>query len=152
MIILPMEEQHIEEVYAIEVESFTLPWTIADFRNEIANNKLAIYVVAVDNDKVIGYGGMWHVITEGHITNIAVARQQRKKGVATAILQELINIAEQKEMIGVTLEVRMSNKAGIRLYTKHGFKIEGFRKNYYTDTKEDAIIMWKILQKDVDEV
>lgn len=147
-----MEEQHIEEVYAIEVESFTLPWTIADFRNEIANNKLAIYVVAVDNDKVIGYGGMWHVITEGHITNIAVARQQRKKGVATAILQELINIAEQKEMIGVTLEVRMSNKAGIRLYTKHGFKIEGFRKNYYTDTKEDAIIMWKILQKDVDEV
>ncbi len=147
MKILPMEECHIDEVHKIELESFSIPWTKGDFIHEITNNKLAIYIVAVDEGKVVGYGGMWHVVTEGHITNIAVADSHRKKGVGTAILQEFIRIAIEREMIGITLEVRVNNQAGIRLYTKHDFKVEGFRKNYYSDTKEDAIIMWKMLRE-----
>ncbi len=145
MKILPMDESHIEEVYNIELDSFSIPWTKDDLIKEVTTNKLAIYVVAVDNDKVVGYGGMWHVVTEGHITNIAVSEEYRKKGVGTAILQELIKIGLEKEMIGITLEVRVNNQAAIRLYTKHDFKVEGLRKNYYSDTKEDAIIMWRVL-------
>ncbi len=140
-----MTLEHIEQVFAIEEDCFAIPWSKASFRDEIKNNKMAIYIVAIEDDKVLGYGGMWHVINEGHITNIAVKKEERKRGIATKIVSSLIDIAKEKEMIGITLEVRVSNKIAIDIYKKNGFVMEGIRKEYYDDNKEDAIVMWKHL-------
>ncbi len=143
--IVKMAENHISDVVDIENKCFKIPWTKSSFEKEIKNNKLAVYFVALDNEKnrVVGYGGMWHVINEGHITNIAVKEEYRKRGIATKIIEKLSEFAMEKEMIGLTLEVRAKNYAAIKLYKKLGFYMEGIRPEYYSDTKEDAIIMWK---------
>jgi len=142
MIIEFMSERHIDEVTRIEQDSFAIPWTRRDFERELASRH-AIYIVALEDNKVIGYAGMWHVVNEGHIVNIAVKEEKCRMGVGTQLVRRLIDIAIEKEMIGLTLEVRMSNTAGQRLYHKFGFKAEGIRRRYYADTGEDAIIMWK---------
>ena len=104
---------------------------------------MAIYYVAVENGKVLGYAGMWHVVVEGHITNVGVMEEARCKGIGSMLMEKLIEIGVEKKMYGITLEVRMGNAPAQALYHKYGFKAEGIRKNYYPDTKEDAIIMWK---------
>lgn len=137
-----MNKSHIDGIMEIEKDSFAIPWSRASVEKELSNN-LAIYVVAVENEKVMGYGGMWHVVNEGHITNIAVHKDYRRKGIGNIIVNKLIEIAEKKEMIGLTLEVRKSNVPALELYRKNGFKLEGIRPEYYEDNKEDAYIMWK---------
>jgi len=137
-----MTLDHIDDIYEIELQSFSVPWDKSDFVKEITENDKAIYVVAAFDGEVAGYGGMWHIVNEGHITNIAVSEKYRQNGVGSAILAHLIDIAHEKEMIGLTLEVRVGNEAAMKMYSKFGFKAEGLRKNYYTDTKEDAVIMW----------
>ncbi len=145
--IQPMTLEDVDGVYAVELESFSVPWTRASFVQELTENKLALYFVAKDvteaGETVVGYAGMWHVVTEGHITNVAVKPEWRRQGVGDMLIEKCIAVAEEKEMIGITLEVRMGNESAMKLYAKHGFKPEGIRKNYYTDTKEDAVIMWK---------
>ncbi len=141
--IVPMLQQHLDGVLRVEEACFSIPWTRKDFERELNENKLAIYRIALLDGEVVGYAGLWHVVTEGHITNVAVLQEHRRKGIADALMQEMIKIAQEKEMIGITLEVRISNLGAQRLYTKYGFRPEGFRKGYYADTKEDAIIMWK---------
>lgn len=143
--IIPMEESHIDGVVFVEESVFSIPWTKADFVREVKENAMAIYFVAVEDGKVIGYAGMWHVITEGHITNVAVLEEYRGRGVGDALMQRLEDVAMEKEMVGITLEVRMSNAPAQHLYHKHGYRAEGLRKNYYPDTHEDAVIMWKYL-------
>ena len=143
--ILKMTTEHIKEVHKIEEDCFSIPWSEKSFYDELTKNKMAIYIVAKEDDEIVGYGGMWHVINEGHITNIAVKKQHRKKGIGTKIINALIDIAKEKEMIGITLEVRVSNDIAKSLYKKSGFIIEGIRKEYYDDNKEDAIVMWKHL-------
>jgi len=135
----------LEQVYEIEVDSFSIPWTKEDLHKDVCMNNLSIYLVAVSEDKIIGYAGMWHVVNEGHITNIAVSKPYRKVGVGQLLIEGLEHIARQRDMIGITLEVRMNNMPAQRLYMKNGYKVEGIRKNYYADTKEDALIMWKYL-------
>ena len=85
--ILPMTEEHIEAVLQVEQSCFTLPWTKEDFEREMKENKLAIYRIAILDHKVVGYAGMWHVVTEGHITNIAVLEQYRRQGIAKALME-----------------------------------------------------------------
>ncbi len=143
--ILPMTQAHVDGVVQVEEASFSIPWTRRDFEKEINENNLAIYYVAVLDGKVVGYAGMWHVITEGHITNVAVLKEYRKQGIGDALMAKLEEVAMEKEMIGITLEVRISNAAAQHLYHKHGYRAEGLRKNYYPDTHEDAVIMWKYL-------
>lgn len=138
-----MTQKDINDVVEIEEECFSIPWTKNDFARELKENNMAIYVVAQSDNEVIGYAGMWHVINEGHITNVAVSERYRRQGVGNLLMKEIIRIAQQKEMIGITLEVRISNTAAQKLYIKYGFRPEGFRKRYYQDTGEDAIIMWK---------
>ena len=105
---------------------------------------MAVYFVAVDEkNNAVGYAGMWHVVNEGHITNVAVLEQYRREGIGDMLMEALEKKALELEMIGITLEVRISNYGAQKLYTKHGYKPEGFRKKYYTDTNEDAVIMWK---------
>ena len=88
---------------------------------------------------------MWIIVGEGHITNIAVDPAYRNQGIGKAVLGSLIEEAERRKLTGVTLEVRESNIEAINLYKKFGFICAGIRKDYYHDTKEDAIIMWKYL-------
>ena len=151
MQITPMNRSHIDDVYAIEKDCVSIPWSKRAFEQEL-ENKLAIYVVAVEDGRVIGYGGMWHVVTEGHITNIAVHRDHRRRGIGDALVKALIKIAEEKEMIGLTLEVRKSNNAALTLYKNNGFRLEGIRPEYYEDNREDALIMWKYLINEEDMI
>lgn len=149
MQITPMNKKHIDGILEIERDCFAIPWSRRAFEEEL-DNKLAIYVVAEEDNKVIGYGGMWHVVTEGHITNIAVHRDYRRRGVGDAVVKALIEIAQEKEMIGLTLEVRKNNTAAQSLYKKNGFRLEGIRPEYYEDNKDDALIMWKYLAAEED--
>lgn len=134
---------HVEDVLIIEKLSFSIPWNREAFINEIANNHLARYVVCMLGEKVAGYGGMWLIAGEAHITNIAVHPEYRKIGAASSILDGLLSICRQESITEITLEVRESNKAALNLYTKFGFLSEGLRHGYYEDNKENAIIMWK---------
>ncbi|MBQ9091140.1 MAG: ribosomal protein S18-alanine N-acetyltransferase [Anaerotignum sp.] len=141
--IIPMTEAHIDGVLELEEKTFSIPWTRGDFEIEVKENNMAIYYVAVEDGKIIGYAGMWHIVVEGHITNVGVLEEARCKGVGSMLMEKLIEVAIEKQMMGITLEVRMGNAPAQALYHKYGFKAEGIRKNYYSDTKEDAIIMWK---------
>lgn len=140
--IKPFNESHLEQVCLIEKDTFAIPWSKRELQRDTLENERSIYFVAMEETKVIGFAGMWHVVNEGHITNVAVCNEYRSQGIGTKLIEALIKIAKEKEMIGITLEVRISNIFAQQLYTKLGFKPEGFRKNYYKDTNEDAIIMW----------
>lgn len=142
----PMSPAHVDDVHAIEERSFLTPWSKESIKEDLWNPR-AIYFVAVDEEagRIAGYAGMWHVINEGHINNIAVDEPYRRRGVASLLMDAFIEAARKKEMIGLTLEVRLGNRPAMGLYHKYGFKSEGIRKNYYTDTNEDAVIMWKYL-------
>ncbi len=140
--IVPMTMAHLEDVLKVEETCFAIAWTRADFERELTANAMAIYRVALVDGVVAGYAGMWHVVTEGQITNVAVLPQYRGQGVGAALMEEMIAVAKEKEMIGITLEVKISNLTAQRLYARFGFRPEGFRKNYYQDTHEDAVIMW----------
>lgn len=142
--ITDMTLAHLDAVYEIETHSFSIPWSKNELRKEITENKHAIYKVAImDSGEITGYAGLWHVVNEGHITNIAVDTSFRRMGVGSRLVEALIAVAQEKEMIGLTLEVRIGNTAAQKLYTKYGFRPEGIRKRYYSDTGEDAVIMWK---------
>ena len=145
--IIPMTEEHLDGVMILEEATFSIPWTRGDFEREVKENNMAIYYVAMEGGKVIGYAGMWHVVVEGHITNVGVLEEARCKGVGSMLMEKLIEVAVEKKMYGITLEVRMGNAPAQALYHKYGFKAEGIRKNYYSDTKEDAIIMWKYFEE-----
>ena len=139
-----MTEADLDAVMYIETTSFAIPWTRKSIQGELGS-PMKLYYVALLNGKVIGYAGMWHVVTEGHITNIAVDPEYRHMGAGHALVDKLMEIAEEKSMLGVTLEVRKSNENALGLYKKHGFVLSGIRKEYYEDNKEDAYIMWRYL-------
>ena len=145
--ILPMTEADVDDVLKVEESSFHITWTRADFERE-AKNDMAIYYVARVDGNIAGYAGMWHVVDEGQITNVAVMPEYRQMGIGSLMMEKIIEKAIEKEMTGITLEVKISNYNAQKLYTKYGFKPEGFRKNYYKDTNEDAVIMWKHFDAD----
>ena len=145
--IQPMTMDHLDRVHEIECACFSVPWPKEDIAKEIDQNPRAHYFVALDGCLVVGYGGMWQVVNEGHITNIAVDPDRRQEGIGRMLLQTIIDLANELELIGLTLEVRVHNHAAQLLYTQMGFKHEGFRKNYYSDTKEDALVMWKYFDR-----
>ena len=138
-----MKLSDIEDILVVEKLSFSIPWSRESFEKEIVDNNLAIYLVAKVNEKAVGYIGMWKVLNEGHITNVAVHPEFRHQGIGDQLVSELLSLCEKENIDLVTLEVRKSNKTAIGLYEKHGFVAEGIRKAYYQDNKEDAIIMWK---------
>ena len=138
-----MELSDIEDILVVEKLSFSIPWSRDSFEKEIVDNNLAIYLVAKVNEKAVGYIGMWKVLNEGHITNVAVHPEFRHQGIGDQLVSELLSLCEKEDIDLVTLEVRKSNQNAIKLYEKHGFVAEGIRKAYYQDNKEDAIIMWK---------
>ncbi len=133
----------IDEVMVVEKLSFSIPWSKQAFIEEVTNNKFARYIIAKVDGKTVGYAGLWKVFDEGHITNVAVHPEYRRSGVGYTLVRGLIELSIKENIVKLTLEVRRSNIAAQNLYTKFGFRSEGFRKEYYADNKEDAIIMWK---------
>ena len=113
--------------------------------SELQDNKMARYLVAKINHKAVAYGGMWFVLDECHITNIAVHPDYRGRKIGERIVQALIELAQKENMNKMTLEVRVSNEPARNLYKKQGFTDCGIRKGYYSDTGEDGVIMWKEL-------
>lgn len=132
----------VNKVYEIEKESFTLAWTKEAFEQEMVKNEFAYYVVAETEEDIIGYCGMWLVIDEAHITNIAISPSQRGKKLGEALMKAAIDAAKAHGAKLMTLEARVSNIVAINLYKKLGFQNGGIRKGYYTDNQEDAIVMW----------
>lgn len=140
--IVPLKSEHIDDVILIDRLSFHTPWSRESLVQEISKNKFAKYVAVIKHNTVIGYGGMWIIIDEAHITNIAVHPEYRGIGAGNLIMEGLIKICKNKGVGDMTLEVRKSNIVAQNLYKKYGFIEEGLRKSYYADNKEDAIIMW----------
>lgn len=138
-----MKLEDVDSVFEIECCSFKTPWTKQAFVDEINNNKLCRYVVGKHKEKIVGYGGMWFVMDEAHITNVAVHPQYKGQTVGQKIVQNMIELAIANKIKAMTLEVRPSNIPAKNLYKKMGFYECGLRKGYYADTGEDAIIMWK---------
>jgi len=137
-----MKAEDVDSILEIERLSFLTPWSRDSFEAELRNG-LAKYVVAEVDGRIAGYGGMWIVLDEGHITNIAVHPDYRGQKLGERITQALLDIAGESKADAVTLEVRTSNEPARNLYRKLGFVESGIRKGYYTDSGEDAIIMWK---------
>jgi ribosomal-protein-alanine N-acetyltransferase len=146
IIIRNMTLDDIDDVIEIEKMAFTTPWSKESFRLELTRNMLAKYIVAEKDKKVVGYGGMWLILDEAHITNIAVNKNFRGVGVGNVILDGLINICKDRSIRFMTLEVRKSNEIAKSLYKKYGFEESGTRPGYYSDNNEDAIIMWKMIE------
>ena len=138
----PMVMTDVDGVMAVEQDSFLTPWSRSAFEEELAQNHLARYVVAVENDEIVGYAGTWLVINEAHVTNVAVSGQRRREGIGRLLMQKLMDLARENDMESMTLEVRVSNAAARHLYEQLGFVEAGIRKNYYSETKEDALILW----------
>ena len=139
-----MSLDDIDQVVEIENLSFTSPWSRESFESELKNN-LARYIVARVNGKVAAYGGMWIILDEAHITNIAVHPEFRERKIGEKLVKEMLRTAKENKAEHITLEVRASNDAARKLYEKLGFKDSGTRKGYYADTGEDAVIMWNEL-------
>lgn len=140
--IRPMAEGDVDAVHAIETQVFAMPWSRQSFLQEVTENKAARYLVLVLDGRVLAYGGMWLVIDEAHVTNIAVHPQARGRGYGEAITQALMDMARGYDLTMITLEVRRSNAVAQALYHKVGFLDVGYRKRYYEDNREDALIMY----------
>ena len=145
-----MEICDAEAVAQVEKECFSVPWSEDALKNEISNEG-AVFLCAESNGEIIGYGGMYTVLDEGYVTNIAVKVPYRKKGVACRIVEGLIDGAKEKELSFISLEVRESNEAARNLYFKYGFEIKGKRKRFYEKPTEDAVIMTKIIDRQEEE-
>ncbi len=143
IVIRAMDEEDIDEIVEIEKECFPTPWSRDAFLTEIRENNLAVYLVAELHGRVVGYGGMWLVLNEGHITNIAVKKDFRGLGIGDKILENLIYYCASKGVHNMTLEVRKSNIIAQNLYKKYKFVEYGLRPRYYSDNNEDALIMWR---------
>ena len=109
----------------------------------MTENPRAFYIVAELDEKVVGYAGLWWIGDEGHITNVAVRPGYRHRHIGNGIIQVMIDFTTQEGIMHHTLEVRRSNLPAISLYEKFGFVVEGVRKEYYANNKEDALIMWR---------
>lgn len=142
-----MQIEDLDEIMILEKTCFSAPWTREAFEKELTTNTLAHYLVIVEEGKVAGYGGVWYIMDEGHITNIAVAPDFRRRGLGMKLVNEMINQAGQHQIAHMTLEVRVSNTSAIGLYERLGFKTAGIRPKYYTDNQEDARIMWLDLKE-----
>lgn len=146
IIIRPMTKDDVDAVYKVEEDCFSDPWSKESIRKELKNN-LARYLVAQLDDKIVGYIGVWFVVDEGHITNVAVHSDYRGKKIGDKLVKEMVELCKENNIVAMTLEVRVSNTIAQNLYRKYGFKMGGIRKEYYSDNKEDAIIMWNQLNE-----
>lgn len=141
--IIKMEPKYIKDVYNLSKLCFKTPWSLDSLTLEFTGNSYSRYFLAVVDNDIVAFGGMWIIIDEAHVTNIAVHPDYRGLGIGDLILKEMINNCNRECVAFITLEVRALNKIAQNLYSKYGFSIAGIRKKYYADNNEDALIMNK---------
>lgn len=136
-----MKQEDIEEVCEIEKSIFSMPWKKKDFLDSI-QKQTNLYLIAEVEGNIVGYCGLWGIVGEGQINNVAIRREYRGCGIASEMLKQLLEKAREMGLEEFTLEVRESNQSAICLYQKLGFQKEGIRENFYQNPIENAIIMW----------
>lgn len=137
----PMRRADVARVSEIEVRCYAVPWHENAYHTEL-HNPAAQYLVARYDGKVVGYGGMWVIMDEAHITTLAVDPIHQRRKIGERILIALLEESILRGASRATLEVRENNVAAQRLYRKFGFREAAIRKHYYTDNQEHALIMW----------
>jgi len=145
-----MAKADLPEIMAIERESFASPWTAGMFAKEIDSSHarcLCVRINSEDKSIVGGYIIFWLVAGEAHLHNVAVKKEYRSLGLAFGLMEAMKEISGVNKITSQTLEVRESNTEAIKLYRKCGFVVKGVRPFYYTDTCEDALIMWADVKK-----
>lgn len=130
-----------KEIFAIEMDCFSVPWSLDSIEAELINQEKKLYYVIEDTEGVVGYAGAWLVYDEGQITNIAIRPSARRQGFGATLTRALIEECFKRGMHEIFLEVRISNLSALSLYRQLGFTVKGMRKNYYSEPKEDAYIM-----------
>lgn len=130
-----------KEIFAIEMDCFSVPWSLDSIEAELINQEKKLYYVIEDTEGVVGYAGAWLVYDEGQITNIAIRPSGRRQGFGATLTRALIEECFKRGMHEIFLEVRISNLSALSLYRQLGFTVKGMRKNYYSEPKEDAYIM-----------
>lgn len=140
-----MTAADIDQVMEIELEAFSMPWEKDAYIKEITENNCARYIcMRSENGSVIAYAGMWFILDEAHVTTVAVRHDMRGKGFGEDIMQALMQKAADCGMRWMSLECRRSNIKAQNLYHKLGFIDVGYRKRYYYDNNEDALVMARL--------
>ncbi len=144
MTIRRLELRDLAEIERIERESYATPWSRSMFAGELSKAS-SVCLGALDDDEetLVGYLIVSRYVDAWHVMNIAVDPARRRAGVAVAMLERLFELTVGDGRRGYTLEVRVSNQAAINLYQRLGFQPRGIRRGYYTDNREDALIMWR---------
>lgn len=135
-----MQVKDADAVAVIEQQIFSQPWSRQGFLDAV-NLANTVFLVAEENNRIVGYIGMYVAMDEGEITNVAVAPVERCHGIGGMLIAELLKIAENKGIARIVLEVRVSNDSAIRLYEHNGFVQCGVRRGFYEFPKEDAYVM-----------
>ena len=140
--IQPLELVHLSQIEAIEQRAYPTPWSRSMFASELAK-PTSICLGAFEGDELVGYVINSRYVDAWHVMNVAVDPDRHRRGIATALLEHFLELTRDDERRGYTLEVRVSNDAAIHLYEALGFEPRGIRRGYYTDNREDALIMWR---------
>jgi ribosomal-protein-alanine N-acetyltransferase len=137
-----LESGDLDVVEAIERESYPTPWSRAMFDAELRKPS-SLAIGAFTGDGLVGYAFVSRYVDAWHVMNVAVAHAYRRRGIASALLERMFEVTGTDPRRGYTLEVRVSNAGAIQLYERLGFEQRGIRRGYYTDNREDALIMWR---------
>jgi [ribosomal protein S18]-alanine N-acetyltransferase len=130
------------EIEVIEQRAYKTPWSRSMFASELAKGT-SICLGAFEGDQLVGYVVNSRYVDAWHVMNVAVDPEFQRRGIASRLLERLFELTIEDDGRGYTLEVRVSNKEAIKLYEKLGFERHGIRRGYYTDNREDALIMWR---------
>jgi [ribosomal protein S18]-alanine N-acetyltransferase len=140
----PLQLRDLNAIEQIERASYPTPWSRSMFASELAKpSSVCLGAFALETGALVGYLVISRYVDAWHVMNVAVDPTERRRGVATSLLERLFELTTGRGRRGYTLEVRVSNTEAIALYERLGFKPRGVRRGYYTDNREDALIMWK---------
>ena len=140
--VVPMRRRHVRSVLRIEAQVYPRPWSMSLFLSELALRSTRSYFVARVEGGVVGYAGLMVTGEDAHVTTIAVDPTWQRRKIGTRLLLTLAGESIRRQATNLTLEVRMSNRGAQELYRRFGFRPAGVRRNYYLETKEDALVMW----------
>jgi ribosomal-protein-alanine N-acetyltransferase len=138
-----LETRDLDVVEAIERESYPTPWSRSMLDAELRKPSSLAIGAFVEAEGLVGYAFVSRYVDAWHVMNVAVAPAHRRRGIASALLERLFAVTATDPRRGYTLEVRVSNSGAIKLYERLGFEARGIRRGYYTDNREDALIMWR---------
>ena len=143
IVVRRLEGDDLDAIEEIEQASYPAPWSRSMFAAELRKPGSLALGAFLDDGAIVGYAFVSRYVDAWHVMNIAVAPEYRRRGIATALLERLLEVTAVDPRRGHTLEVRVSNLGAIRLYERLGFQSRGIRRGYYTDNREDALIMWR---------